>query len=360
MIRINKIIPNIKSWMNTKSVQKNRLISGLNGFWIYLAAVIAALTINSGFIAWAGGNIISSYQTMIQVSLGSLGGIGQTLNKCTPLLLAGIAVAVGNRGRVANIGSDGQIYMGAIFGTGVGLLLVPLNMPIYVLSPLVLLASIIGGAFWCGIAGVLKARFGTSELFTTIMLLFIANFITDYFASGPWRAPEVPDSISRPIATSGFLPKFPGGAHVGIIIAIVVAIAVYFLIEKSVLGYKIRTMGDNPEAAKLAGINIPLYQFGLLTLSGAIAGLAGGIEIAGLNHRLMTGLSPSYGLMAVLVASLGKNKPIGVIISAFLFAVLIVGSDSLQRSINLPSSAVMVFQAVVYLSILLARTIREK
>ena len=103
----------------------------------------------------------------------------------------------------------------------------------------------------------LKARFGTSELFTTIMLLFMAGFITDYFASGPWRAPEVPDSISSPISASGFLPKILGGPHIGFIIAIIVGVAMYFLIEKSVLGYKIRAMGDNPEAASLAGINIP-------------------------------------------------------------------------------------------------------
>ena len=350
----------IKGSENEKTLQKNRLIPNLGGIWLYVLAILVALVINSIIIALAGGNIISSYGTMIQVSLGSMAGLTQTLDKCCPLMLAGIAVAVGNRGRVANIGSDGQIYMGAIFATGVGLALFPLNMPIYVLSPLVLLAGIIGGGFWCGIAGFLKARFGTSELFTTIMLLFMAGFITDYFASGPWRAPEVPDSISSPISASGFLPKILGGPHIGFIIAIIVGVAMYFLIEKSVLGYKIRAMGDNPEAASLAGINTRLLQFGLLAMSGAIAGLAGAIEIAGLQHRLMTGLSPSYGLMAVLIANLGKNNSFGVMITAFLFAVLMVGSDSLQRSISLPSSAVMVFQAVFYLSILIARTIREQ
>ena len=357
---MNDLRLTFKGWMSSKSCRQGWLNTRVGGLALYGVAIAVALAVNSTIIALAGGNVLLSYVTMLQVSLGSLAGLGQTLNKCTPLLLAGVAVAVGNRGRVANIGSDGQIYMGAIFATGAGLALVPLNMPLYVLSPIVLLAGVVGGAFWCGIPGILKARFGASELFTTIMLLFVANFVTDYFASGPWRAPEVPDSISSPIAKSGFLPKFPGGAHVGIIIAVLVAIAIYFLIEKSVLGYKIRTMGDNPEAAKLAGINIPLFQFGLLTLSGAIAGLAGAIEISGLDHRLMTGLSPSYGLMAVLVANLGKNKPFGVVITAFLFAVLMVGSDSLQRSINLPSSAVMVFQAVVYLSILVARTVREQ
>ena len=146
----------------------------------------------------------------------------------------------------------------------------------------------------------------------------------------------------------------------GFIIAIVVAVIVYFMIEKSVFGYNIRAMGDNPEAAQMAGINTRQLQFFLLALSGAIAGLAGSIEIAGLHHRLMTGLSPSYGLMAVLIANLGKNNSLGIAVTAFLFAILMVGSDSLQRSIGLPSSAVMVFQAIFYLCILIARTIREQ
>ena len=164
-----------------------------------------------------------------------------------------------------------------------------------------------------------------------------------------------------PIAESVFLPELipQGGGHVGILVTPIVVIAVYLLLERTVLGYEIKATGDNSQAARIGGINCNRIMLLALTLSGTLAGLAGAIEVGGVHHRLIYGLSPNYGLMAVLIAAVARNNPIGVVITSFFFAIFFVGSDLLQRSIGFPSSAVLVFQGMIFLLIILARSIND-
>ena len=348
----------------TKSpvVSSSRRLKILAEVGVYLLSVLAALLVYAIFIVMVGGNIFKAYGTIIQVSLGTAIGLAQTMNKWTPLLLGSVAVALGNRSGVVNIGVDGQIFFGGTVATGIGFALEPYNLPPYAFFPLLLIGGFIGGGLWGGVAGFLKGNLGVNEIFVTVMLNFVAIFLAEYFSSGPWNDLMSGDSMTLPIPSSGFMPMLftRGGGHIGIFIALLVVLGVYLLLEKTLLGFSMKAVGTSPEAARVAGINYRLIFFLGLFFSGAIAGLAGSIEVSGVHHRLLGGLSPNYGIMSIIIAAVGKNNPIGVLAASFFFAVLFVGSDSLQRSIGLPASAVIALQGAMFLFILFGRALLER
>ncbi|MGQ0572347.1 MAG: ABC transporter permease [Armatimonadota bacterium] len=323
---------------------------------VYVLAVAAAAVIIGVFIALLGGNVATAYATIVSASFGSIGGLAQTLNKATPLILGSLAVVAGMRGGFVNIGVDGQIYAGAIAATGAAFALADAGLAQGIMVPLVLLAGFAGGMTLALIAAVLRAGFGVSEIFVTVMLNFVALFFTEFLATGPWNDPIAGEAITRPIPDAATLPLIleRAGAHSGIVLAVLAGLGVGWLLDRTVLGYQIRAVGDNPRAARIGGISIAAITMIALPLSGALAGLAGAIEVSGFHHRLILGLTPGYGVMAILIAVIARRHPIGAMLAALLFASLLVGSDSLQRSIGLPASAVFVFQAVVLLVLLLA------
>jgi general nucleoside transport system permease protein len=320
----------------------------------YLAAVGLAILVSALFIRAMRGDVVVALRTILASSLGSLGGIAQTLNKASPILLGSTAVMLARQGGFFNIGVDGQIYAGAIATTGLAFLAAGWSAPPALLIPAVLLAGGLGGAAFGVVPGVLRARWGVNEIFVTVMLNFVAFYLTDYLTTGPWNDPVSGEAITRPIPAAATLPMLvpTAGGHAGILLAVAGAILVAFLLGRSVLGYEIRAAGDNPRAARIAGIDLSRLTLFTLSASGALAGLAGAIEVAGYHNRLILGLTPGYGAMAILVAVLGKMRPLGVGIASALVAVLMVGSDSLQRSVGLPASAGFVFQAIVVLCVL--------
>ncbi|HET6948243.1 MAG TPA: ABC transporter permease [bacterium] len=329
---------------------------------IYMLGVVVALAIAGIAITLVGGDVRSAYATVLRVSLGSVVGVGQTLNKMTPLLLATLAVVLSFSGGYFNIGVDGQIYLGAIFATGSAFALGALGLPRVVLIPAVLLAGIAGGALYAFIPAVLRAVFAVNEIFVTVMLNFVALFLTEYLATGPWNDPLAGEAITRPIPAAATLPMLipRAGTHAGILIALGAVVVVAWLLARTVLGYQIRAVGDNPRAARIGGVPITVVTLVALTASGALAGLAGAVEVSGFHYRLILGLTPGYGIMAILIAVLARQHPVGAAVAAFFFAVLLVGSDSLQRSVGLPASAVFVFQAVIVLTVLLAEALRKR
>jgi len=329
---------------------------------IYALGVVVALLIGGVAITLVGGDVRSAYATVLRVSLGSVVGVGQTLNKVTPLLLATLAVVLSFSGGFFNIGVDGQIYLGAIFATGAAFALGALGLPRVVLIPAVLLAGIAGGALYAFIPAVLRAVFAVNEIFVTVMLNFVALFLTEYLATGPWNDPLAGEAITRPIPGGATLPMLipRAGTHAGILIALGAVVVVAWLLARTVLGYQIRAVGDNPRAARIGGVPITVVTLFALTASGALAGLAGAVEVSGFHYRLILGLTPGYGIMAILIAVLARQHPVGAAVAAFFFAVLLVGSDSLQRSVGLPASAVFVFQAVIVLTVLLAEALRKR
>lgn len=328
---------------------------------VYGGGILVALVLNAIFIALVGGNVLDAYAMIIHSSLGSNIGLAQTLNKWVPLLLGGLAVGVGFRAGVINIGVDGQLYFGAIAATGVGFMLAPYGLSPFIAIPMVLVAGIIGGAFYSSIPAMLKAFFNVNEIFVTVMLNSVALFFVEYLTTGPWNDPMAGEAITLPIPKFANLPDLikQGGGHIGILIALLVACLIYWMLNKTLLGYEIKAVGDNPIAAAVGGIKIRWIGFISLIMAGMMAGLGGAIEITGVHSRLIFGLSTNYGTMSILIAAMGKSNPIGIVVASFFFAVLFVGSDSLQRSVGLPASAVLVFQSVMFLSILGFRAIQE-
>lgn len=330
---------------------------------IYGLGIGIALAVNSLFIIAIGGNIFNAYSSIFSASFGNLIGFGQTLNKWTPLLLGGLAVAVGNRGGVFNIGVDGQIYLGAVFATGAGFLLKDLSLPAPVMIVIILLIGMLGGALFAGIAGFLRAVYNVNEIFTTVMLNFVAVFLVEYLCTGPWNDPIAGEAITLPIPSSATLPSLipRTGAHIGILLALAMVFGVWFLLNKTKLGFHIRAVGDNPVASEVGGINVRFTVFIAMALSGAIAGLAGAVEVAGVHSgRLILGLTPGYGTLAILIAAVGTASPVSILAWSAFFAVFFVGTDSLQRSITFPAAGVLVFQAVMFLIIMWIRLKRGK
>lgn len=342
---------------------RERWFWGVAAYGGAVAVMILALT---GFVLIMRQDPVAAYRAALKDSLLTIGGIGQTLNRTTPLLLCSLAFSVGIRGGVSNIGMDGQIYLGAVFAGWVGIFLLRSVAVPSVAAPLVLAAGALGGASYVSIAGVLRALWGVSEIFTTVMLNFVAVLLVEFLSTGPWNDPLTGEAVSRPISAAGVLPKLlpRGGAHVGVLIAVLVAVAVWWLLYRTVTGYEIRAVGSNPRASLLGGIAVRRVQFSALAISGGLSGLAGAIEVAGVHERVLMGLTPNYGAMAILLAVLGRHQPLALMPLSFVFGILVAAADSLQRSVGLPAGGVFMVQGLAVLVVLvmegLASRIRRK
>jgi len=318
----------------------------------YTLAVAVAALAGAILVALMRGDVLGAYRTFLWSSLGTAGGFAQTLNKMCPLLLGGLAVGLALRAGFFNIGVDGQIYAGAIAATGVALALD--GVATAWLAPLLLVLGVLGGAAFAAIPAALRARWSVNEIFVTVMLNFVAAFVTEYLTTGPWNDVMAGEAITRLVPGGATLPMLSAraGSHSGIFVALAMVVVVWLLLERTRWGFEVRALGDNARAARVAGLRTAWLTVAVLVGSGALAGLAGAIEVTGLHHRLILGLTPGYGTMALLVAVLGKSRPLGIVVASFAMAVLLVGSDSLQRSVGLPASAALVFQALIVLSVL--------
>jgi simple sugar transport system permease protein len=326
---------------------------------IYLVGVTVALIVNALLLAATGADPVSAYRTIITASLGSTSGLVQTLNRMTPLLLGSSAVAFAMRAGYINLGIDGQIYAGAIFATWLAFSLT--GVPRTVGLPAVLVAGVVGGGLLALIPAYLRSRRGVNELFVTVMLNFIALLLAEYLATGPWTDPIAGEAITVPIPAGTFLPRMFGtGGHIGVFIALPVTLAISFWLSRTRAGFAYRAGGSNALAARFGGVRLQQVGIIALVVAGALGGLAGAIEVTGVHRRLLTGITPNFGYMSVLIAVLARRWPLATIPVAFMFSVLIVGADSLQRSVGLPASAVFVFQAVVVLAVLLFETPRGR
>lgn len=325
----------------------------------YVLAIAVALAIGGVVLLLIGADPIAAYSTMLRSSLGSLSALGLTLNKMTPLLLGAAAVSFAMRAGLVNLGVDGQIYVGAATATGVAFAIgESISTPLAVV--LVVVTGAIGGAVFGLIPAVLRVRFAVNELFVTVMLNFVGFYIVDWLATGPWTDPLAGEAITRSLGFEWRLPRLVEGAHIGVAIAIPIAVALSLWLSMTKRGFEFRSAGANPAAARLGGVSLWRTGMVALVVSGAVAGVAGGIEVAGVHGRLVSGLSPNYGYMAVLAAVLAKRSPLLAVPVSFGFAVLLVGSDALQGSIGLPASAVLIFQALVVLSVLLFESLRGR
>jgi simple sugar transport system permease protein len=274
--------------------------------------------------------------------------LSESLVTATPYILAGLAVAVGFRCGLFNIGVEGQLYLGAVFGTFVGYSLTGLPALIHV--PLAMIAGALGGALWAAIPAVLKARVGAHEVITTIMLNYIALRLVTWLLSGPMQRSGSTNPISPFVAASAELPRLlpdPARFHIGFFIALLVAFGIWYLLFRTTVGFEIRTVGANGDAAKYAGMSVTRNLVLAMCLSGGLAGLAGAIEVLGVNRTLTTGLSSGIGFDSIALALLGQSHPAGVVGAALLFGTLRAGATSMQAQAQIPVDIISVIQALV-------------
>ena len=276
--------------------------------------------------------------------------IFDSLVTATPYIFAGLAVAVGFRCGLFNIGAEGQLFMGAIFSVWVGFAVK--GLPPIVHIPLALLAGALGGALWAFVPAILKAKTGAHEVINTIMMNYIAFRLSDWLLGdkGPLKNPETANPISPLIEKSAELPRFfpdPIRFHLGFFIALGVALFIYWFLFKTTLGFEIRTVGANPNAAKYAGMSITRNLILAMCLSGALAGLAGANEVLGVNHNLAFAFSSGYGFDSIALALLGKSHPLGVVLAALLFGTLRSGATRMQNVARIPIDIISVIQALI-------------
>lgn len=319
-----------------------------------LAGPVAALAIAffvGALVLWpAGYDPLYAYRVLVEGAFGSVNSLVEVLLQATPLILIGAGLAIAFRCSIWNIGAEGQFYVGAVVCTWVGLTFT--QLPAILLMPLALVGGTAGGAAWGFLAGYLKTRFGANEVVTTIMLNYVAIFATSYLVTGPWIEPPGNFPQTPQIAQAARLLRILPGTrlHIGFLIALVVAAALYILIFKTSIGYSIRAAGMNPTAARYAGINVDSRIWLAMAISGGAAGLAGAIEIAGLTFRLFQSISPGYGFTGIAVALLVDNNPLGTILSGILFGALQSGSEVMQIGAGVPSVLIRILQGLVLLA----------
>jgi len=344
-------------------------------------AVLTGLIIGAIAIVTSGSNVLEAYYALFTGSFGdpvryfngfqqlfttgetagllrAIRPLTESLVTATPYIFAGLSVALGFRCGLFNIGSEGQFLIGALCSAFVGYSLE--GLPWFIHLPLALLAGAAGGAVWGMIPGYLRARFGAHEVVNTIMMNWIAFRLSDWLLNGPMMA-----SGFRPVTPNvehtAELPRFfpdPIRLNWGFILALAVAYALYWLLFKTTLGFEIRSVGANPDAAKYAGMNIIRNFVLVMTLAGALAGLAGSVQVLGVDHWVGAGFSAGYGYDAIALALLGKYHPAGVVLAALLFGFLRSGATNMQSIAGVPIDIISIIQGLVIVFIAAPEIIR--
>ncbi len=310
-------------------------------------AVLISLVVVGIFIVIQNASPLVAYASLFKSSFGSLYDVSNSLNRAVPLILTGLGIAVAARAGIMNLGGEGQIILGGIFATVVAVNLYWL--PSALLIPLSIFAGALGGALWAFVPGFFYAKHGTNIIITTILLNDIAIGILGMLVKGPMKEAGGYAPQSAVVALSAKLPFLIDSTrlHVGILIAVVLVLLTQVLVFRSSAGHEIRTIGENPNFARHSGVNVKTMQIWLMLGAGALAGVAGSVEILGSQHRLRSGFLANYGYEALAVALLGQKSPIGVLLAGVLFGALKAGRGGMVRAAELPVSFSMVLSGVI-------------
>jgi len=328
-----------------------------------IGALLVALIITTILLLAAGAPPLSAYWSVLQGAFGSGDNIIAILITWSPLLLTTAGVLITFAAGLWNIGMEGQMVLGAIFTTGMIRLLQDTGVPPVLIIILGVLAGIVGGALWATLAGALKTFGGVNEIFGGLGLNFVATALTIYLVFGPWKRPGVGSmSGTQPFNTSLWLPTLPGTelSPWSLLISIIVIVMVYLLLRGTHFGLRLKAVGRNPRAAFLMGVPTWQYSMFAFLLCGAFAGLAGGIQVVGIYHRLLPNISNGYGFLGLLVAMLINYQAVWAAPIAFLFAALNIGSVQLQIQYKLDSSFAGVLQDLLVLMVLLGEGARQR
>jgi simple sugar transport system permease protein len=361
-----------------------RLLDELTGgpVLVTVLAVITALIVGAVLIVFSDENVLATwgyffaapgdalsaswdaitaaYGALFSGALGSASAVSETIVAATPLILAGLGVALGFRAGLFNIGAEGQVIAGGLAAGFVGFSLH--GLPVVVHLPLAVLVGLAAGAAWGFIPGILKARTGAHEVITTIMLNYVAAYLALYLLStSVFRRPGRTDPISEPVEVSARLPHLAGQnlrLHAGILVALLGAVAVAWLLGRSTWGFELRVAGANPSAAQTAGISVARATVLAMVLSGALAGLAGANQVLGVQYTLAPGFSGGIGFEAITVALLGRANPFGVVVAALLFGALRAGGLHMQAVTGTPIDIVLVIQSLIVIFVAAPELVR--
>lgn len=306
----------------------------------------------------AGVNPFVAYADLLADPFGSAFGRAETLVKTTPLIFTGLAVLLPARMKLWNIGAEGQLQLGAIAAAGVALWTPLGHSPAAICA--VLLAGLAGGALWALIPAILRVWLSVNETITTLLLNYVALLLVDYLIYGPWKDPAGQGfPLSSPLPPAARLPVLVPGTriHLGLALALLAVGIVMFVLYRTRWGLEIRIIGDNPQAARYAGISVERNILLVMLTAGALAGLAGAGEVSGIADRLQRGLSPGYGYTGIIVAWLARLNPIATLLVAVLLGAMFLGGDALQISLRLPVAVVYMLQGLIFFFILGSETL---
>lgn len=341
--------PSQKNWL---SAALQTLQEPSKNIWyavrIPLIAIILALLVGAVILALSGADPVVAYQALFRGAFGSARYIQRTLEKATPLIFAGLAVAFGFKAGIFNIGAQGQLLMGALTAGFVGFAVKGLPPAIHI--PLALLSGAVAGALFGAIPGALRAYSGAHEVITTIMLNYVAINITDYLSDGPLKDASPGNIVARlPLIEPSAKIPLLGPVPVGFIIALVVAALIAYVLERTTFGFEINSVGLNPHASTYAGMKTKLLIVSALVVSGLLAGVGGAVETQGVVGRFQPGFNTGLGFDGLTVALLGRNNPLGVILAALLLGAMRGGANLMQFDAKVSANIIDVIQGLMLL-----------
>ena len=329
-----------------------------------VGAVVFTLLVSSLLVLWAGAALTQTYGLLLQGGFGSVFALSETLTRAIPLMLTGLAATVAFKARLFNIGAEGQLYMGALAAVAVGGLHggTGFGLAPALLFVLMLLAAALAGALLLLGPAQLKARLGVDEVVTTLLLNFIVLLFVSLMLDGPMKDPTAmgwPQSVALAgeLELSKLVPQTR--VHTGLLWGVGLAIGLWVLLKYTVLGFDIRAVGANPQAAAFAGVPVTRTVVLVAMLSGALAGLAGAIEVAGRTGYVTLDISPGYGYSGIVIAMLAALHPLGVVAASVLVAGVLVGADSMSRAVGVPTYIADVIVAASLLSVLVATLLTQ-
>jgi ABC-type uncharacterized transport system permease subunit len=317
-----------------------------------LTAIFVGLLFGAVLMILTGTNPLTAYAALIRGCFGSWADLSETSVYVTPLIFTGLSLAIAYKAGLFNIGAEGQLIVGMVAAAIVGV--AGTGLPRIIHLPLTIISGALAGALWGAVPGYLKAKLGVHEVVNSIMMNYIALYLSHYLVTGPIKDPKVIAPYSREIADSAKLTRFFGGFgssyrfNSGIFIAVAAVVVIYLLLYKTPLGYEIRAVGNNPDAARYAGISVSRSVLSSMLLAGAMAGLAGAVQVCAIQYKFLDLFAfEGFGLDGIAVALVAKGNPIGVLGSASLFGILQRGSQMMQGIAHVPKQVAGIVQAVV-------------
>jgi ABC-type uncharacterized transport system permease subunit len=349
-------------------MMRDRLYSTFDAL-LPIFATLAALLVGAFLLIALRVNPVTAYSALLKGAFGSWNAFAETLVKAVPLLLVGLGICIAYRGSVTNIGGEGQMIIGGLLATWLGLSIT--NLPGWLMILVAMLGGSVGGAIWGGIPGILKAYFNVNEILSTVMMNAIAVQIMNFLLRGPMIDPVQAGQASQIPQTARLLPAYhlprlaPTRLHLGFLIAILLAVLVYILLWRTTLGYRIRAVGQNQPASKYGGIDVKKHIVLALLFSGAFAGLAGMTQVYGLNYRMITdgsatGFTGNAGFNGIVAALFGQLHPLLTIPASIFFGSLLVGANSMQRAVQVPSALITALNGLVVVFVVSSDFFRKR